>query len=136
MSKHAARFLAQIQLLNLTTNCGDFDLSFTPAGTEGYEDLATHLEHYDLEGLVIPVAALEDVIRSKRAAGRPKDVARAGGRRHFYGPLPDGSLRAAKSDRLLACRRSKPYSRSGEVAKGLRKRAQRPPKGLSENAGE
>ena len=70
-----ARFLAKVELLNLTTCFGDFDLSFTPAGTAGYEDLAPNIEHYDLDGLIVPVASLEDVIRSKRAAGRPKDTA-------------------------------------------------------------
>ena len=62
-------------MLNLITRFGDLDLSFRPAGTSGYEDLYRHVEHYDLEGLVVPVAALVDVIRSKQAANRPKDHA-------------------------------------------------------------
>ena len=70
-----ARFLGGVELLNLTTRFGDLDLSLRPAGTGGYEDLFQHVEHYDLGGLVVPVATLADVIRSKQAANRSKDQA-------------------------------------------------------------
>jgi len=70
-----AALLSSVSLLNLTTELGELDLAFQPAGTDGYEDLLRHVERYDLDGLVVPVASLEDVIRSKRAAGRAKDVA-------------------------------------------------------------
>jgi hypothetical protein len=70
-----ARFLGQMELLNLTTACGDLDIAFRPHGTTGYDDLAPRAVRYDLEGLIIPVASLDDVIRSKRAAGRAKDQA-------------------------------------------------------------
>ncbi len=66
-------FLAQVGLLNLTTRFGDLDLSFAPAGTAGFDDLASHACVYDLDGLQVPVASLEDVIRSKAAANREKD---------------------------------------------------------------
>jgi hypothetical protein len=67
-------FLRQMKLLNLTTRFGDLDLSFEPSGTGGYEDLAPRAVRYDLgDGLVVPVAALEDIIRSKEAANREKD---------------------------------------------------------------
>ncbi len=69
-----AEFLSQMALLNLTTLFGDFDISFQPSGTSGYEDLCRKKVEYDLEGLVVPVASLEDVIRSKEAAGRAKDL--------------------------------------------------------------
>jgi predicted nucleotidyltransferase len=69
-----AEFIAGIDLLNLVTRFGDFDISFVPAGTSGYEDLARKAVRVDLEPVIVPVAALEDVIRSKRAAGRPKDL--------------------------------------------------------------
>lgn len=69
-----ARFLAGVELLNLSTKFGDLDIAFTPAATGGYEDLIERIERYDLEGLVVPVASLEDVIRSKEAAGRAKDM--------------------------------------------------------------
>jgi hypothetical protein len=70
-----AKFLAQVELLNLTTAHGELDIAFKPAGTAGYDDLAEHAESYDLEGLRVPVASLDAVIRSKRAAGRAKDQA-------------------------------------------------------------
>jgi len=70
-----AALLSSVQLLNLTTGLGELGIAFQPAGTEGYEDLLRHVERNDLDGLVVPVASLEDVIRSKRAAGRAKDAA-------------------------------------------------------------
>jgi hypothetical protein len=69
-----AAFLRQMKLLNLTTRHGDLDLSFEPSGTHGYHDLQPREVRYDLgDGLVVPVAALEDIIRSKEAANREKD---------------------------------------------------------------
>jgi len=68
-----ARFLAGIELLNLSTKFGDLDIAFAPAGTGGYDDLIERVEPYDLEGLIVPTASLEDVVRSKEAAGRAKD---------------------------------------------------------------
>src|SRR5436309_529570 len=70
-----ARFLAGVERLKLTTRFGDLDIAFIPAGTGGYDDLLQGAERYDLEGLVVPVASLPDVIRSKKAADRPKDHA-------------------------------------------------------------
>ncbi len=70
----SAAFLSRIEVaLNLTTPFGDLDLSFCPAGTTGFEDLNAKAVAIPLRGLAIPVAALEDVIRSKEAANRPKD---------------------------------------------------------------
>jgi|ERR1700680_1024920 len=68
-----AGFLASVQLLNLTTRYGDLDLSFRPAGTEGFSELAPHALTVEIRGLPVAVATLEDVIRSKEAANRPKD---------------------------------------------------------------
>ncbi len=69
-----AVFLRQMKLLNLTTRFGDLDLSFEPSGTGGYDQLSPRAVRYDLgDGLLIPVAALEDIIRSKEAANREKD---------------------------------------------------------------
>lgn len=67
------KFLEQMDLCNLTTSYGDFDISYVPAGTRGYGDLSKHAVTYDLSGLQVPTASLDDVIRSKEAAGRPKD---------------------------------------------------------------
>lgn len=70
-----ARFFAQVDLANLVTNAGEMDVSFIPSGTAGYPDLVQNAVRVDLDGLEIPVASLEDVIRSKTAANRPKDRA-------------------------------------------------------------
>ena len=69
-----AAFLSRIALLNLVTQAGDLDLSFMPAGTAGYADLAAHAAVVPVHGIPVPVASLEDVIRSKEAAHRPKDL--------------------------------------------------------------
>lgn len=69
-----AMFLSRVDLLNLVTRAGDLDLSFTPAGTRGYVDLAERAETVVLYGVPVRVATLEDVIRSKEAANRPKDL--------------------------------------------------------------
>lgn len=67
--------LTSMATLNMTTRCGDLDLTFTPAGTAGYQDLLASVVTFDVDGLEIRVAALADIIRSKRAADRPKDRA-------------------------------------------------------------
>jgi hypothetical protein len=70
-----AAFLSRVALLNLETDAGDVDISFSPSGTSGYDDLVLHVARFDLDGIVAPVAALLDIIRSKSAANRPKDHA-------------------------------------------------------------
>jgi len=59
------------------TDAGDLDLLGTPAGTNGYDDLARSAETLDLDGLEVLVASIDDLIRMKRAAGRPKDLIEA-----------------------------------------------------------
>jgi hypothetical protein len=60
--------------LNLRTLHGDLDLTFEPDGTDGYPDLIRHAEDRTIGTLHVYVACLADVIRSKVAAGRPKDL--------------------------------------------------------------
>lgn len=68
--------LARGETWNLTTKLGDLDVAFSPAGTAGYDDLRRNATSVDLGGdLVVQVAGLADVIRSKEAAGREKDRA-------------------------------------------------------------
>jgi hypothetical protein len=64
-----------MQMLNLQTAAGQFDLSFAPAGIADYDELAAHAETFDIDGVHVRVAALRDVIRSKEAANRVKDRA-------------------------------------------------------------
>jgi hypothetical protein len=62
-------------MLNLVTDFGEMDLTFTPAGSagnfNGWLRGATPEEIED--GLTVYVASLDDIIDSKRAANRPKD---------------------------------------------------------------
>lgn len=71
-----AAFLSRIEVaLNLTTRFGDLDISIVPSGTNGFEDLNQEAVSISLMGHAVTVASLEDVIRSKEAANRPKDQA-------------------------------------------------------------
>jgi hypothetical protein len=49
------------------------DLTFAPAGTSGYTDLARDALHLKILGAEVEVASLADVIRSKEASNRDKD---------------------------------------------------------------
>lgn len=71
--EHNGRSLGDAEVWNLSTRFGGLDITFTPAGTQGYPDLAERAQTVDLGNLDVCVAALEDVIRSKAAAGREKD---------------------------------------------------------------
>lgn len=72
---HDGASLGAVDVWNLRTPHGDLDISFTPSGTTGYEDL--HRDALDTEvlGIRVEVASLADVVRSKEAADRPKDHA-------------------------------------------------------------
>lgn len=67
--------IASMAMLNMTTRCGDVDLTFTPAGLDDYDELVANSEAMEIAGHHVRVAALADIIRSKTAAGRPKDHA-------------------------------------------------------------
>jgi len=71
----APETLVQAQIWNLITKAGRLDISWVPSGTQGYADLARDAITYELENVVVPVASLADIIRSKEAAGRDRDRA-------------------------------------------------------------
>jgi hypothetical protein len=65
--------LSRATVWNLITSAGRVDLAFQPSGTAGYDDLARSAVHFTLYGSDVLVATLEDIARSKEAAGRPQD---------------------------------------------------------------
>ena len=67
-----AATLAKGDAFTFTTDVGWLDLLATPAGTSGYEDLARTADRFELFGHRVLVASVDDLIRMKRAAGRPK----------------------------------------------------------------
>ena len=69
----SAAMLARASMWNLATNAGRLDIAFAPSGTTGYEDLAKDAQKFKAFGLTFLAASLDDIIRSKKAAGRPKD---------------------------------------------------------------
>jgi hypothetical protein len=61
--------------MTLITEHGPLDLCFIPDGfPEGYATLSEHASVVEIAAVDVPVASLEDVVTSKRAAGRPKDI--------------------------------------------------------------
>lgn len=69
-----ARALAAGDHFTVWTRAGALDLLGTPEGVEGYEALARRATVFEIEGLPVPVASLDDLIAMKLAAGRPKDL--------------------------------------------------------------
>jgi len=68
-----AKALANGDSFTFTTDIGSLDILATPAGTGGYDDLMRTAGVLDAFDEQFRVASLEDLIRMKRAAGRPKD---------------------------------------------------------------
>jgi hypothetical protein len=68
------RALRQTQMLTLTTPDGGLDLLVEPDGSPGYSMLRRRADQIDIEGVVVRVASIDDLIAMKRAAGRPQDL--------------------------------------------------------------
>ncbi len=67
--------LANVDTMTLLTSEGPLDLCFVPAGfPDGYRTLAPRSVQLEVQAVLVPVASLEDVVTSKRTAGRPKDI--------------------------------------------------------------
>ena len=72
---HSGKSLGQAEFWNLICPYGEFDISFHPIGLEdGYTELVARSHRVVVDGIEVPIADLSDVIRSKEAAGRPKDL--------------------------------------------------------------
>jgi hypothetical protein len=70
----SAAALARARMWNLVTTAGRLDIAFLPAGTAGYDDLAKGAEKFEAFGVRFLASSLDDIIRSKEAAGREKDA--------------------------------------------------------------
>lgn len=68
------RTLRQTQILTLITPDGGLDLLADPDGSPGYSALRRRATEIDVEGIVVRVASIDDLIAMKRAAGRPQDL--------------------------------------------------------------
>lgn len=68
-----ARTLAAGDAFTFTTDLGWIDILARPSGTQGYDELAAGADELEAFGQTFLVASVEDLIRMKRAAGRPKD---------------------------------------------------------------
>jgi hypothetical protein len=69
----SASMLARGDMWNLVTAAGRLDIAFQPLGTDGFDDLAEHALRFEVYGVTLTVASLEDIARSKRASDRPQD---------------------------------------------------------------
>ena len=69
-----AQTLARGDSFTFTTDVGWVDIMARPAGTDGYDDLARTADAAELFGYRVLVASVDDLIRMKGAAGRPKDL--------------------------------------------------------------
>ena len=58
----------------LTTEGGELDLIGEVAGLGDYDAVTTHAEEVELYGYSVWILTLDGLIRSKQAAGRPKDL--------------------------------------------------------------
>ena len=69
------RTLDSLVSLATTTSLGWLDIWFVPDGTTGYDDLIKTAADVRIGGHHVKVAAIADIIRTKQAAGRNKDLA-------------------------------------------------------------
>jgi predicted nucleotidyltransferase len=67
------RTLARTRL-TLDTDDGSLDLLADPPGAPPYATMRARADRVDLDGIVVAVAALDDLLAMKRAAGRPQDL--------------------------------------------------------------
>jgi hypothetical protein len=70
-----SRALAQLAMVTLVTDAGNLDLLMHPDGPTGYAGLRRRADRMDIDGVVVRVASVEDLMAMKRTAGRPQDEA-------------------------------------------------------------
>jgi hypothetical protein len=70
-----ARTLEAGDHFTFETRAGNLDILGLPAGVGGFDSLQRTASEMEIaRGLRVPVASLEDLIKMKRAAARPKDL--------------------------------------------------------------
>lgn len=67
--------LRRIAILTLDTTEGPLDLLVRPDGAAPYDELRERADVIDLDGVMIRVVDIDDLLSMKRAAGRPQDLA-------------------------------------------------------------
>lgn len=68
-----ARTLEKGDAFTFSTDLGPLDLLAIPDGTTGFMQLESNALTFDLDGLTVRSASIDDLILMKRAAGRAKD---------------------------------------------------------------
>lgn len=68
-----AATLRRVEVLTLTTTSGDLDVLSRPAGAARYSLMRNRADPLVMDDFTVRVAAVEDLIAMKRAAGRQKD---------------------------------------------------------------
>lgn len=66
-------FLRSAERFTFVTSFGPLDLLVAPDGTDGYADLVRTADEVAIGDVRVLVASIDDLIRMKEAAGRPKD---------------------------------------------------------------
>jgi predicted nucleotidyltransferase len=69
-----ARTLRRTQVLCLVTDEGELDLLVRPDGAADYGTMRRRAVEINIDGLIVPVASIDDLIAMKDAAGRPQDL--------------------------------------------------------------
>lgn len=68
------RTLERVEILTLETSLGSLDLMASPPGAPSYVELRKRAASIELDGRTVRVAAIDDLIAMKRAAGRARDL--------------------------------------------------------------
>lgn len=69
-----ARTLEAGDHFTFTTDAGNLDCLATSSGSSGYESLVRTAVVMEIAGIEVKIAAIEDLLAMKRAAGHPKDL--------------------------------------------------------------